>query len=55
VRFLVWQYFGMVKNQIGMEAWGRSLILENHPNPGSVKEVSFLTKLKRDSFHGEKV
>jgi len=48
------QYFGMVKNQIGMEAWGRSLIIENHPNPDGVKEVSFLTNLKRDSFLGEK-
>jgi hypothetical protein len=50
----MWQYYGMVKNQIGMEAWGRSLIIENHPDPDTVKEVSFLTNLKRDSFLGDK-
>jgi len=26
------KYHGLIKNQIGMEAWARDIILENHPS-----------------------
>mmetsp|Transcript_77994 Transcript_77994/g.156101 ORF Transcript_77994/g.156101 Transcript_77994/m.156101 type:complete len:152 (+) Transcript_77994:208-663(+) len=49
------KYWGLVKNQSGMECWGRQMILENHPEPDSVKTVSFLTKRKRDTNLGDKM
>ena len=49
------QYHGLIRNQHGMEAWARSLILESHPRPESVTRVEFATNRKRDVYFHEKV
>jgi len=49
------KYWGLIKNQIGMEAWGRQMIMDNHPYPESVQSVTFVTTRKRDTLLGEKI
>lgn len=49
------QYYGPVKNQIGMEAWALDLLKTHHPQPDTIKECSFLTKRKRDLLFHDKV
>ena len=49
---LMFKYLGLIRNLIGMEAWARSMILEQHPRPDTVKTVAFLTNRKRDVYFG---